>query len=114
MPCNLFKKHTNGLIKQAVLQMSRLFFGKALQTQQAGGIAFIDRNFEIAYRIKQSQFFAFSYIRIGLADPVYYFIALKRNEKFPAPALLFKSFAGNIHYHILKMINKNDLPLNPV
>lgn len=44
----LLKKYADGLIEQPVLQMRRLFLGVALQAKQPGGVAFVDRYFEVA------------------------------------------------------------------
>src|SRR5450432_2741283 len=105
----LFKVYPYSLVKQVMLQA---LVGKVLQTEQAGGIAFVDGNFQVVCGIEECEFFSLGHVGIGLADPVDDFVSFENNPETPAPALRFKFVPGNVDDHIFKLINEYDLPFN--
>ena len=105
----LFKVNLDRLVKQMVLEA---LIGKILEPEQAGGIAFIDGDFQVIGGIKNGQFFSLRHVGIGFADPVDDFISFKNDSETPAPALGLKFIPGNIHNHIFEFVDKDDLSFN--
>ena len=111
----LFKIDTDGLVEQAALEVLVLGeFGEALEAEQAGGIAFLDTDLEVACGVKEGKFFSFPCIGIGLADPVDHFISFEDDTEASSLAMFFKFIAGDIHDDVLEIVDEDDLSFDPV
>ena len=85
-----------------------------MKAKQAGGIAFIDGNFEVTGGVEGGQLFPFGHVGIGLGDAVYYLIAFENDAEMAAFTLFFKLFVRNVDDDVLKMVDEDDLPFYPV
>ncbi len=111
----LFEIHADGLVEKAALEVLVLgLFTKALEAEEAGGVAFLDGDLEIAGGVEQGELFAFVDIGVGLADLIDRLVAFKDDAEAAAFALFLEFVAGDIHDHVLEIIDKDDLSFDPV
>jgi len=110
-PGKLLEINLYGLVAELTLAH---FFGEPFQSEKAGGIAFIDRNFKVTGTVEKCQLFTFGNIRIAFADTVNHFVAFENNPETPALSLFFKLFMSNIDNHVFKTVDKYDLAFNGI
>lgn len=94
--------------------LRELLAAEALQAEEAGGIAFIDGDFEVSGGIEQGQFGAFRNIGIGFTDLADHFIAAEEDPELPVPALLIELLPGDVHHYIFEAVDMNDLPFDEI
>ena len=113
----LFKEHLHRLVEQPALYDGinlGTAFRIALQAEEAGGIALVDRNLHVPGTVEQHQFFSLRYVGIGAADPFNHFFTLEHHLEPPALALLFELLLRDVHDDILKVVDEDDLTFDPV
>jgi len=89
-------------------------FGEALETEEAGGVAFLDADLEVARGVEEGQFLAFPGIGVGFADAIDDFVPFKDDAEAAALAMFLEFFAGDIDDDVLEMIDEDDLAFDPV
>jgi len=74
--------------------------GESLETEETGGIAFLDGYFKVTGGVEKRQFFPFPHVGVAFADPVNDFVPLKDDTEVPSLALFLKLFAGDVDLHV--------------
>ncbi len=117
MGIGLFEIDPDCLVEELALHDTRHlagFFGETLEAEEAGGIALVDGDLEVAGAIEEGQFLALVHIGIRFAHTIDHFVAFEDDAEAAALALLLELFAGDVHDHVLEIVDEDDLPFYPV
>src|SRR6185437_3218881 len=102
----LFEVDADGLVEKPALEILILrLLCKVLQTEQAGGIAFLNSDLEVTRRIEKRQLYTFMGIGVGFADAVDDLIPFEDDAKTAARASFLELVPGDIDDDVLEMID---------